>query len=505
MFGYAAFVAALSACGGVNGNESGAELSEPLFTPTGWPAGNRHTIDTCWLESNYNNPAYTTRINQINGWVRQYINASSNVTFTGFGPCTNDAPPPGGVAVGYVGEPGSSAGFDYVSVGADAMFTSDLTHARGAMLHEFMHTLGFAHEVDRDDQPGPSQVPGGDCGWTGQQLGGTKWTAYDQYSILNYTYCTAAMTILSPGDIAGIRKAYGFRPHNNDIDGTLKAAPIVWRPSTGDWRATTSASSYTSSTVRNWGTAGDQPLTGDFDLDSRADMVVFRPSTGNWHVLTSSTSWNGNDAIVRNWGQSGDVPLTADLDGDGKSEMIVFRPSTGNWHVLTSASNWNGNSAIVRNWGQSGDVPLVGDLDGDGKSEIAVFRPSTGNWHVLTAASNWNGNQAIARYFGQSGDVPRVADLDGDGKAEMVLWRASDAHWYALTGASSWNNSSLIQRHWGASGDVPLTADHDGDGRSEMIVWRPSTGTWSILWSSSSWNGDFASHVTWGQSGDQPL
>lgn len=85
---------------------------------------------------------------------------------------------------------------------------------RSTAIHEFGHVLGFHHSEERTDYTGPA------CGNPLNPDGTMRFPAaasYGQYDIDSVmSYCGGGDVRLSPGDIAGVQRAYGRR-----ISGTL--------------------------------------------------------------------------------------------------------------------------------------------------------------------------------------------------------------------------------------------------------------------------------------------
>lgn len=266
-----------------------------------------------------------------------------------------------------------------------------------------------------------------------------------------------------------------------DFDGDTKTDISVFRPSTGAWYLSQSASGFS---AVNWGVGSDKLVPGDYTGDGRTDIAVFRPTTGDWFILRSE---NYTFYSIR-FGTAEDQPAQGDFDGDGKTDVSVFRPSTGVWYRLNSL----GGSLSQIQFGTAEDRPVVGDFDGDGRSDINVFRPSNSTFYRLNSSNG--GFSAIQ--FGTGGDLPVSADFDGDSKTDIAVFRPSDGVWYWLR--SSDGGFQAIQ--WGQNGDVPVAADFDGDGKSDVAVFRPASGTWYLNRSQLGFAG-----IQFGQNGDQPI
>jgi subtilisin-like proprotein convertase family protein len=204
-----------------------------------------------------------------------------------------------------------------------------------------------------------------------------------------------------------------------DFDGNGRDDAGAFRPSTGEWRA----SSFAGAIV--WGGSGDVPVAGDYDANGTTDIAIWRPSTGMWYV---------REQFSAAWGGFGDIPVPGDYNGDGTTDMAVWRPSTGTWFIY-------GITSLVL--GQSGDIPVPADYDGDSRTDFAVWRPTTGQWFVHTAS----GHQLPMQTWGGYGDIPVPADYDGDLKADLAIWRPSDVTYYIRNVGS---------RPWGEAGDVPV-------------------------------------------------
>lgn len=269
----------------------------------------------------------------------------------------------------------------------------------------------------------------------------------------------------------------------DDFDSDGKTDIAVFRPSSGYWYISHSATNAFSS--QQFGMTGDKVTPGDYDGDGKTDVAVFRPSNGYWYFTDSST---GAFRFTQ-FGQTGDIPTPADYDNDGKSDMAVFRPSTGTFYVSYSSDN----SFHFRQWGQADDVPVVGDYDGDGKADFAIYRPSASVFYILRSSDG----VVMGQQWGTIGDKPLAADFDGDGRTDISVYRPSASAWYYLQ--SSDNAFKGIA--WGASGDVPAAGDYDGDGKSDVAVFRPSEGVFYILQST---NGSLRAEQ-FGMSGDVPV
>ncbi len=240
-----------------------------------------------------------------------------------------------------------------------------------------------------------------------------------------------------------------------DFDGDKSSDPAIFRPSSGDWWFSPSATGNAGYRSVHFGQAGDVPVAADYDGDGTSDTAVYRG--GQWHILGSTTGY-----WTAPFGISTDIPQPADYDGDGKADLAVFRPSDGTWYILGSSAGF-----FAVQFGASGDVPVAADFDGDGKADPAVFR--NGIWYVYGTRSGFYGVQ-----FGIPGDVPIQADYDGDQKADIAVFRAGT--WYILGSAAGYWGTQF-----GISTDTPVPADYDGDKKTDIAVFRPSTGTWHIL------------------------
>jgi hypothetical protein len=280
-----------------------------------------------------------------------------------------------------------------------------------------------------------------------------------------------------------------------DFDGDAKADLTVFRPSSANWYVLSSGTSYSTSSIVQWGLVDDKPEPGDYDGDGKTDPAVFRPSIGTWFILKSSTNYTTSMSLP--WGVGTDIPVPADYDGDGKIDPAVYRPSTGQWFILTSGSNYT--ASLVLNWGVGTDTPLPGDYDGDGKADPAVYRPSTGQWFILESSTSYTTFRVVS--WGLETDVPVPGDYDGDGKADPAVYRPSTGQWFILESSSSYTTFRLVS--WGVDTDVPVPGDYDGDGESDPAVFRPSTGQWFILKSSTNYTTNIVK--AWGVGTDMPI
>ena len=195
-------------------------VSDNLFrTGTVWPNG---TVPVCFSGTWDTAKAATVPVLLANSWGR-----AANITFTGFNTCASlTGTTPGRVKLTYVSMISNTDAVGYPGVGHERLtqLQSDApsdNQFRYQVIHEFGHVLGYAHEMQRDEN-----ATGSYCNQTEASASGTKDTSfYDADSVMNYcanqplaTYYRINRTVLSGGDILGVRVAYG---RNNAAHGFM--------------------------------------------------------------------------------------------------------------------------------------------------------------------------------------------------------------------------------------------------------------------------------------------
>jgi streptogramin lyase len=251
----------------------------------------------------------------------------------------------------------------------------------------------------------------------------------------------------------------------NDFLGNGRSAPMVFRRTTAN---TAQWFVQGSSTIngRSFGAGGlDVPVTGDFDGDGKPDLAVYRPSTGQWFAQESSTSYAGQ--LLATFGGPKDIPVPADYSGSGKTTLAVYRPTTGQWF-------FNGQSQpLTFTTFKIGDIPVPGNYDNTGKDEPAIYRPSTGQWIIDGP------NDVYAIAFGGSTDIPVPGAYNalttGNAAVGPALWRPSTGQFFIRTPTGATRTLQF------AVGDIPVPGDYDGVGETEPAVYNPANSQWLAI------------------------
>ena len=267
------------------------------------------------------------------------------------------------------------------------------------------------------------------------------------------------------------------QPNTSDFNGDETADFAVFRPSAGQWFA--SSGLYGA----QFGIATDVPVAADYDGDGKTDLAVYRD--GVWYILNSS---NQSFSFIQ-FGIAGDKPVAADFDGDHKTDPAIYR--NGVWWIRRSSDN----QVAVANFGLATDKPAPADFDGDGSTDFAVFRPETGTWYILYAVTN----QFSAIQFGNSAARPVPADYDGDNRADLAVWQNTFGTpvYYVRRSLDNAVQEILLDNN---DQSLPFPADFDGDGTFDPTVFS-QTGIWTLR---NSRTGQIST-APFGTNGDLPI
>ena len=264
-------------------------------------------------------------------------------------------------------------------------------------IHEFGHVLGLYHEEERGDWPTdiagcpPQSYPTTPPWWPVPTE--RRWGAPDRTSIM--AYCSGAPVVLSPGDVAGIQRAY-----ERHLPGTLLSRP-------GSLCLSAHASAANGENAFGW--ACDEALDDQewhYDAASMA-LSIHTPAdpttprcldvdTANWSDVQiwtcnqgANQQWRFQNMVVRGYGG---LCLTRAVTGAG---ALTMRPCTGESRQLWRATQ-SPIPGLVRLRSETGALCLA--LDGaSGSTAVAVpcyatYLPlvlrSTGATAALAATAN---------------------------------------------------------------------------------------------------------------------
>jgi Tol biopolymer transport system component len=286
-----------------------------------------------------------------------------------------------------------------------------------------------------------------------------------------------------------------------DFDNDLRKDLAVYRPSTGQWFISGSATGFRATIFGTpaFGALGDTPVPADFDGDGKTDLAIFQSSIGQWSIFGGATGFLST-FFPASRGLD-DIPVPADFDGDGKADLAVYRQATGEWFILGSSSGLRTIFFGAPAGSGFDDTPVPADFDGDGKADFAVYRRATGEWFIQGSATGFRTVVFGAPAVSGLGDVPLAADFDGDGKADLAIYRQATGEWLIFRSATGFRATAFGAPAVSGLGDIPVPGDFDGDGKADLAVYRSTTGEWFVLRSLDG----LTQTTTFGAPGDLPL
>lgn len=371
----------------------------------------------------------------------------------------------------------------------DATTTSQPSHFRYEVIHEFGHALGFAHEMQRPDNFNSGVMllcPGADGNYA-KVDGGIYFTMnYDQSSIMSYCAkepgtSSGYVQNLSPGDTSGVQAAYGAPTLSNSVLGNERA--ILWRNTStgmvsawlladdGTFLTQSFPQPSTSSVGNDWQIRG----TGRFDGDGIGDILWRNSTSGATSVWLMSGGSIRQQTFPLNPGTSWDVAGVGDFNNDGTSDVLWRNTSNGSVVIWFMAGGAIATQATLTTPGTAWQISGTGDFNGDGKSDI-LWRDSTNGTVAIWFMNNGAiASQAFLSNPGTAWQISGVGDFNGNGKSD-ILWRDSTngtvATWFMNGGSIA---SQAFYANPGTTWQVRAVGDYNADGKSD-IVWHQTSG-----------------------------
>lgn len=429
--------------------EARANNEDALWIQTDltWPAD---TISVCFRTPGF--PAERAVIRAAaNEWER-----ATQISFVGWNDCTlpfvsngqigilrDEVLLPhgmGGPSYGAISVPYTWDGPAGANSGCTASLQSRDRCIRNAVVHEFGHVLGFAHEHKRTPRPlfGLSTCseynPDGTAGAV------DEFGPWDLYSVMNYCDPRSlgafdqGLQPLSEFDRLGAQSRYGRADYFADLNGDLRADAIVVsghgitaRLSTG----TGFGANVTFSSVPYYGRFGTYfaDIDGDYDADAivvNENGIVVRRSNGS--SFGSNEIWSS----VPYFGRHG--IFFADVTGDEKAdaivvseESVVVRRSTGSSfganEVWLSKDAFPPDPLIQLNGVNWSHIPFstsiqFGKVNDDLAYDMVMFS-NTGVRVFRSTGSSFAMPSSFSNFYGNRGSF--LTDVDGDNKADLLV------------------------------------------------------------------------------------
>jgi hypothetical protein len=411
-------------------------------TSTIWSS---NVIPVCWENPNDN---FNTEMNWVKAATENSWESISAVNFVGWGVCNSESK---GIRIQINDEGPHTKGLGSELNGVhngmvlnfefqnwDLSCQSNRERCiKVIAVHEFGHSLGFAHEQVRPDTP--TNCTEEKQGSPGDFLIGP----WDLDSVMNY--CNPNWSgggNLSKIDIIGVQRMYG----------TLFA-----------FQAGTALSE----------TGNEFNFTmSDWDRDGKPDLVAIKKSgTGSGktevHILSGASNFSQfilqTATALSETGNEFNFAMS-DWDRDGKPDLVAIKKSgTGSGktevHILSGASNFSQfilqTATALSETGNEFNFTMS-DWDRDGKPDlVAIKKSGTGSGktevHILSGASNFS--QFIlqtATALSETGDnfTFQLGDWNRDGQSDLIAIKKNQTgtkstELHILSGSSNFNQFIL--------------------------------------------------------------